>query len=117
MRLLSFISEIEKAIAAESPMVDGGAWKTIRTINFAKGIAKVDITALSSDMLAHTGGSILVQAFALADGTPCLKVRIDWREGIGAPAEFSVFSTPVSNMKLDASRIGSRFVEGPPAGV
>jgi hypothetical protein len=114
MRLLSFISDIEKALIAESPVVDGGAWESNRMVNFHHGLARLSLKARPGVELATTGGTIFVQAFVLADGSLCLKASLNWT-GSGALPVISVYSTPATNWKLEASRIAMTWIEGPPA--
>lgn len=114
MRLLSFISDIEKALIAESPVVDGGAWETHRMVNFHHGLARLTLKARPGVELAATGGTIFVQAFVLADGSLCLKASLNWKGSDALPV-IAVYSTPRLNWKLEASRIASAWLEGPPA--
>lgn len=114
MRLLSFISDIERALIAESPVVAGGAWETHRMVNFHHGLARLTLTARPGAQLPATGGTIFVQAFTLADGSLCLRASLNW-QGSDALPIISVYSTPTLNWKLEASRIASAWMEGPPA--
>lgn len=114
MRLLSFLTDIEKALIAESPAVDGGAWETQRMVNFHHGLARVTITPRPSADLPFPGGSVFLQAFVLADGSLCLKTNLSWKDSEAFPA-ISVYSTPATNWKLEASRIATAWLEGPPA--
>lgn len=114
MRLLSFLSDIEKAVVAESPVVDGGAWETNRIVNFNHGLARLTLTARPGADLPSSGGAIFLQAFVLADGSLCLKANLNWKGSDAFPV-MSVYSTPTLNWKLEASRIASAWLEGPPA--
>ena len=114
MRLLSFLSDIERALIAESPMVDGGAWETSRMVNFHHGLARLTLTARPGVELCATGGSIFVQAFVLADGSLCLKASLNWKASDALPV-IAIYSTPSLNWKLEASRVASSWLEGPPA--
>lgn len=114
MRLLSFLSDIERAILAESPVVDGGAWETTRMVNFHHGLARLTLAPRNGTELPCAGGAIFLQAFALADGSQCLKASLNWKGSEAFPV-LSVYSTPLVNWKLEASRIGSAWLEGPPA--
>jgi hypothetical protein len=116
MRLLSFLSDIERAVLAESPVVDGGAWETTRMVNFHHGLARLTLTPRLGAELPSQGGAIFLQAFALADGSQCLKASLNWKGSEAFPV-LSVYSTPAVNWKLEASRIGSAWLEGPPAGL
>ena len=114
MRLLSFLSDIEKALIAESPVVDGGAWDTTRMVNFHHGLARLTLKARPGVELGADAGTIFVQAFVLADGSLCLKASLSWK-GSDAFTVIPVYSTPSLNWKLEASRIAMGWLEGPPA--
>lgn len=114
MRLLSFLTDIEKALLAESPAVDGGAWETTRMVNFHHGLARLTLAARPGNDLAVPGGTIFLQAFVLADSSLCLKASLNWRGSDAFPV-IAVYSTPTLNWKLEASRIATAWLEGPPA--
>ena len=115
MRLLSFISDIERALIAESPVVDGGAWEVQRMVNFQHGLARLTLKARRRGTeLPAIGGAIFVQAFVLADGSLCLKASLNWTGTTALPI-IAVYATPALNWKLEASRIASAWLEGPPA--
>jgi hypothetical protein len=113
MRLLSFLSDIEKSLVAESPMVEGGAWQTTRMVNFHHGLARLTLAPRGNDLPLPTG-TIFLQAFALADGSLCLKASLNWKGSEAFPT-MAVYSTPNTNWKLEASKIASRWLEGAPA--
>jgi hypothetical protein len=110
MRLLSFLSDVEKALLAESPAVDGGAWETTRMINFHQGLARLTLTPRPAADLPLPPGTIFLQAFSLADGSLCLKANLNWK-GSDAFPMISVYSTPTTNWKLEASRIASVWLK------
>lgn len=110
MRLLSFLTEIEKAVIAESPVVDDGAWETSRIVNFHNGLARLTLTPRPGN--EFPGGSIFIQAFLLADGSQSLKAVLDW-ETSNVSTVANVYSTPQMNWRLEASRIASTWLEGP----
>jgi hypothetical protein len=114
MRLLSFLSDIERALQAESPAVDGGAWATTRMVNFNHGLARLTLTPRPGMESSALGGAIFVQAFSLADGSPCFKASLNWRGSEAMPV-LAVYTTPSLNWKLEASRIAGAWLEGPPA--
>ncbi len=114
MRLLSFLSDVEKSLIAESPVVDGGAWDSIRMVNFSHGLARLTLTPRPAADLPYPGGSIFLQAFVLADGSLCLKANLSWKGSEAFPV-LAVYSTPSTNWKLEASRVASAWLEGPPA--
>ena len=114
MRLLSFLSDIERAVIAESPAIDGGAWESSRMVNFHHGLARLTLKARPGAEMISTGGTIFLQAFELADGSLCLKASLNWK-GSDAFPMMAVYSRPSLNWKLEASRIASAWLEGPPA--
>ncbi|MES2694045.1 MAG: hypothetical protein V4773_11275 [Verrucomicrobiota bacterium] len=116
MRLLSVLTEIEKALIAESPVVDGGAWETNRMVNFNHGLARLTLNPRPGNELPIAGGTIFLQSFVLADGSLCLKANLNWKGSDAFPV-IAVYSTPTINWKLEASRIASTWLEGPPAAV
>jgi hypothetical protein len=116
MRLLSFLSDIERALIAESPVVEGGAWETNRMVNFHHGLARLTLKPRNGMETTLAGGAIFLQAFALADGSLCLKASLNWKGSDALPV-MAVYSTPTLNWKLEASRIASAWLEGPPAQV
>jgi hypothetical protein len=114
MRLLSFLSDIERAIVAESPVIEGGAWETTRMVNFEQGLGRLTLAPRSRSELPLPGGTIFLQAFALSDGSQCLKATMSW-EDTQVTSAVAVYSTPTLNWKLEASRVATAFLEGPPA--
>ena len=112
MRLLSFLTEIERSLLAESPVVEGGAWETTRMINFHSHLARLTLRARPEAELPVTGGTIFLQCFALADGSLCLKATLNWKDSEAQPV-IPVYDVPGLNWKLAASSIASKFLEGP----
>jgi len=112
MRLLSFLSDIERAVLAESPVVDGGAWESTRMVNFHHNLARLSLKPRNTEEVPFPAGAIFLQAFALADGSLCLKASLNWVGSESFPV-MSVYSTPQTNWKLEASRIASAWLEGP----
>ena len=114
MRLISFLSDVERALIAESPEVDGGPWQTTRMFNVHQGLARLTLTPNPAGHLPFPAGTIFLQAFSLADGSQCLKASLNWKGSDALPI-LSVYSTPSTNWKIEASRIASTWLEGPPA--
>jgi hypothetical protein len=110
MRLLSFLTEIENKLRADSPALTGGAWQTTRMVNFHNGLARLHLSPRPGNDARP--GTIFLQAFSLADGSLCLKASLQW-EGADAAPVLAVYSTPKLNWKLEASRIASVWMEGP----
>ncbi len=114
MRLLSFLTDIERSIVAESPVVEGGAWESARMVNFEKGLGRLTLAPRSPNDLPLPGGAILVQAFSLADGSQALKATLSWKD-TDATSSVSVYTTPTLNWKVEAGRVATAWLEGPPA--
>ncbi|MEY2882034.1 MAG: hypothetical protein RLZZ15_4414 [Verrucomicrobiota bacterium] len=110
MRLLSFLTAIEKALVAESPALDGGAWDSSRMISFHRGLARLTLAPRPGN--DGPQGGLLLQEFELADGSLCLKAGLSW-QGSEASAVVAVYSTPQLNWKLEASRIAGAWLAGP----
>lgn len=112
MRLLSFLTEIEHAIRMEANAAEGAVWDTIRIVNFKTGLARLTLTSRDQDS-GMPQGTVLVQHFGLANGSFCLKANLNW-QGSDAGSTLSVYDTPMLNWKLEASRIASTWLAGPP---
>ena len=113
MRLLSFLTEIERAIRLETNADETSIWDTARIVNFKTGLARLTLAVRETDSgMPH--GSVLVQHFALANGSFCLKASLTW-DGTEANTVVSVYDTPLLNWKLEAVRIASTWLAGPPA--
>jgi hypothetical protein len=113
MRLLSFLTEIERAIRLEANTDETSIWDTARIVNFKTGLARLTLAAKEADSgMPH--GSVLVQHFALANGSFCLKASLSW-EGSAANSIVSVYDTPLLNWKLEAARIATAWLTGPTA--
>ena len=114
MRLLSFLSAIERALAAASPVSTASSWETQRMVNFHHGLARLSLRPKSGAGAVAAGGTIFVQAFALANGAHCLKTSLNWKGSEALPVT-AVYPTASTNWTLESSRIASAWLEGPPA--
>ncbi|HTO03356.1 MAG TPA: hypothetical protein VL069_06625 [Opitutus sp.] len=113
MRLLSFLTEIERAIRLETNADETSIWDTARIVNFKTGLARLTLAVRETDS-GMPQGAVLVQHFALANGSFCLKASLTW-DGSEANSIVSVYDTPQLNWKLEAVRIASTWLAGPPA--
>ena len=113
MRLLSFLTEIERAIRLETNADETSIWETSRIVNFKTGLARLTLAVREADS-GMPEGSVLVQHFGLANGSFCLKASLSW-EGSAANTIISVYDTPLLSWKLEAVRIASAWLAGPPA--
>jgi hypothetical protein len=113
-RLLSFLTDVEKALAADDPAPADGSWDNSRTINYHLGLARVMLCARTPDGRKETRGSVLLQSYALADGTPCLKAVLSW-SGVESSVIRSIYTKPDLNWTSEARKIAAEWMAGPPA--
>ena len=113
MRLLSFLTDIERAIRLETNADETSVWDTTRIVNFKTGLARLTLAA-RDEKSEMPQGTILVQHFALANGSFCLKASLTWVGSESSPV-VSVYDTPNLNWKHEAVRISNAWLAGPPA--
>ena len=114
MRLLSFLSEIERVLTKETSSAGATAWETARMVNFQHGLARLTLTPRSRTDRSSQDGTIFLQAFMLADGSLCLKASLGWNCSDAAPV-IAVYSTPTLNWRHEAAGIAAAWLKGPPA--
>ncbi len=115
-RLLSLLSDIERALQAESPAPAEGAWEISRMINFQTGLARLSLSARSDGNATRSLGSILLQAFDLADRSFCLKANLFWADGqAGSEVVHALYEKPGLDWAGEARQIAAKWVAGPPA--
>ena len=115
-RLLSFISDFERALLADDPSPDEGTWQNERAVNYRTGLARVQLVVLMPDGQRKARGTVLVQGFRLADGVGCLKAQLSWA-GTETTANHSIFSKPGCNWKTEARKLAANWMAGVPAQV
>jgi len=71
-RLLSFLTAIETSLAPA-----GGAWRTTRTVNYHRGLARLNVLVGTGEE-ARSLGSVQLQAYRLADESACLRAVLAW---------------------------------------
>ncbi len=113
MRLLSFLTDIERAIRVEANADEGAIWDSTRIVNFKTGLARLTLTSREPDSGFPAGG-VLIQHFGLANGSFCVKASLNW-QGCEGSSALSVYETPLLNWKLEASRIATAWLAGPAA--
>jgi hypothetical protein len=113
-RLLSFLSEIESAIAKESASNMGPSWDASRIVSYHQSLARMTLTSPKGAEDPAPGGTIFLQSFLLSDGSPCLKASLSW-EGSSKTSAIAVFSKPLLDWKAEAKRIASTWLSGPTA--
>lgn len=116
-RLLSFLSDLEHALAADDPSPSDGAWENKRSVNYHLGLARLLLgVRLPEGGKNEPRGSILLQSYQLADGSPCLKAALSWA-GTDRNVVRSIFSRPDVDWTREARKIAAEWMAGPPAKV
>jgi hypothetical protein len=114
-RLLSLLSDIERALQTESPAPAEGPWEISRMINFQTGLARLSLSSRSAGP-ARLLGSILLQAFDLADRSFCLKANLFWTDGQGGfEVVHALYEKPGLDWVGEARQIAAKWLAGPPA--
>ncbi len=113
-RLLSFLSDFERAILADDPTPDDGIWETERAVNYRNGLARLQLTVRVASNPRKPRGSVLLQGFKLADGAACLKLQFNWAE-TETTATHSIFAKPGCDWRTEARRLAAIWMAGPPA--
>jgi hypothetical protein len=113
-RLLCFLSDIERALAADDPSPGDGSWENARTVNYSQAIARVLLNARLPAGTLEARGAITVQAYTLADGTACLKANLTWA-GSTAETVRSIYTKPGTNWTSEARRLAALWMGGAPA--
>jgi hypothetical protein len=114
-RLLSFLNTIEQALMADDPEPQGGAWANTRTINFHLGLARLALGTTHERESAKTLGGIVLQSFALADGSICLRATLSWAgHDSDTDVTRSVFDKAGVNWQGEARQIAAAWLSGAP---
>jgi hypothetical protein len=114
-RLLSFLSDIEQALAADDPAPAGGAWDAARTVNYHLGLARLMLHVRPAEGgKVEPRGTILLQSYQLADGSPCLKAALSWH-GSAANVMRAIYAKPDVNWTGEARKVAAEWLAGPPA--
>jgi len=113
IRLLSFLSDIEKALAKESAANMGPTWDSSRMVSYHQSLARMILASPKHAETPSPGGAVFLQSFVLSDGSPCLKATVSW-EGSPASAVVAVYAKPDLDWKAEATRIASLWLAGPP---
>ena len=113
-RLLSFLSDLERALAADDPSPSDGCWENARSVNYHLGLARLLLCVrLPDGGKSESRGSILLQSYQLADGSPCLKAALSWT-GSDRNTVRSVFARPDVDWTREARKIAAEWMAGPP---
>jgi hypothetical protein len=113
-RLLCFLSDFERALAADDPAPNDGCWDNARTVNYSLDLARLCLNARLVDLTLQPRGIVNLQGFTLADGTGCLKAALTWT-GSDAETVQAIYSKPGLNWKSEARRLAAIWMGGPPA--
>lgn len=114
-RLLSFLTDFEKSLAADDPSPNDGAWETSRTVNYHQGLARLVLGVRTAE--GHQSrGSVLLQSYALADGTRCLKAVLAW-EGSPQTEARSIYSKFDTDWTREARKVAAEWAAGVPTAV
>lgn len=109
-RLLTLLTQIERAVIANDPSPEGGTWDTLRLVNFHQGLARLTFS-IRSVSATSTQGVVLLQDFTLADGTQCVKASLSW-QGVEKSALYSIYSKPLLDWNREAAQIGAQWLDG-----
>lgn len=112
-RMLSFLTDFERALAADDPAPDDGSWETSRTVNYHLGLARLNLSVRTASGVTPRG-SVLLQGYQLADGTPCLKAAIAWH-GCDITGVRNIYSKPDLNWTSEARKVAAEWMAGPPS--
>jgi hypothetical protein len=113
-RLLSFLSDLERAIVADDPQPGGdGVWSGTRIVNYHLGLARLSLQVRPATGTAQHRGVVALQSYALADGTPCLKATLGWA-GHEVTRVLPVFTKPGLDWTSEARKIAANWLAGPP---
>jgi hypothetical protein len=111
-RLLSFLSDLERALMADDPAPLDGQWETSRTVNYHLGLARLNLSVRNASGLIARG-QVLLQSYQLADGTPCLKAALSW-VGTENGITRAIYSKPDINWTSEARKIAAEWMAGLP---
>jgi hypothetical protein len=113
-RLLSFLTGIEKSIQADDPSPQDGTWENSRTINFQLGLARLALASKSARDPFKPLGGIVLQVFALADGSLCLRATLSWAgHDSESDVAYSVYAKAGVDWDSEARRIAAAWQNGP----
>jgi hypothetical protein len=100
-RLLTLLTQIENALVGQG--LRAAALPVIRSVNFHKGLARLDFSDGS--------GSILLQNFTLADGQICVRAVFSWK-GNASTATQSVYPRESFDWAGAAEQLAAAWLGG-----
>lgn len=114
-RLLSFLTDFQNALLADDPApADGGTWECGRLVNYQLGLARLSLAVGLPSGGREDRGTVMLQSFALADGTPCLKAMLGWTGREDARGR-SIYAKPDVDWRREARQAAAEWMAGPPA--
>jgi hypothetical protein len=111
--LLSFLTDFENALLADDPAPEGGSWVTQRSVNYQRGLARLELAVRGEQGLTERG-QVLLQGYQLADGTPCLKAMLSWA-GSSEQRVCSYFYKAGISWRSEARKAAAEWMGGPVA--
>jgi len=114
-RLLSFLTDFQNALLADDPApADGGTWECGRLVNYQLGLARLTLAVCPPSGGREDRGTVMLQSYALADGTPCLKALLGWA-GREDTRGLSIYAKPDVDWRREARQAAAEWMAGPPA--
>ena len=114
LRLLSFLTDVERALAADDPCPDEGTWRTGRSASYHLGLARLTLEVLMPDGSVRPRGMIVLQCFALADGSQCVKATLKWH-GSQAQGVHACYERDGISWVREARQVAALWAAGDPA--
>lgn len=114
-RLLSFLSDLQNALLADDPAPgDGGSWSCGRMVNYQLGLARMTLAVDLPTGGREARGTVMLQSYALADGTPCLKAVLGWTGRENTQIR-PIYARPEVDWRREARQVAAEWMAGPPA--
>jgi hypothetical protein len=110
MRLLSFLTSIERSLGLDEPSPQGGTWENARMINYHQGVARLTLASQQGPVSAPLG-TVLLQSFKLADGSTCLKAFLKWKDSADEVVQ-AIYEKPETNWEIEARAIAAIWLNG-----
>ncbi len=112
-RLLAFLSDIERSLAADEPSPNGGEWTNSRSISYHMGLARLTLASTSSETGRSPMGEVLLQSSNLADGSICFKATLRWHGSVGTTVE-NIYEKPNIEWRSSARKLAAIWLGGAP---
>lgn len=109
--MLSFLTDLERALAADDPAPAGGVWQNVRSVNYHQGFARLSLGSQKPGEPTVPLGGVTVQDFRLADGSACLKACLTW-QGAAEQTVHAVYETSETNWTAEARLLAGHWLAG-----